>query len=191
MRAFLQTCCFHRLTYFIVHTHTCAQCCFDGFFGVREMGAAAARASEDVATCGYDSYFEVVGCRASFGRCKKRGCHFSQKNNTFWGFLFRTRRSCRLTRRLYGFWKPLVNVAVHLTRPIMKVQPLFVKIPARVNHQIRTVRTGKFLSFSWFSFCVVYPFSGRVPSTMWDLCGKPSHLGVGSGLPRPFGLLKF
>ena len=30
----------------------------------------------------------------------------------------------------------------------MKVQLLFVEILARVYHQIRTVRTGKFLSFS-------------------------------------------
>ena len=42
-----------------------------------------------------------------------------------------------------------------------------------------------------FRFVLSIPFGGRVPSKMWDLCGKPSHLGFGSGLPRPFGLLRF
>ena len=45
----------------------------------------------------------------------------------------------------------------HFTHPKKPSKLLFAKILARVNHQIRTVRTGKLLSFSWFSFCVVYP----------------------------------
>ena len=151
MRAFLQTCCLHRFTYFIVAFH----------FEVLPSNARAMHGQRR-------PQIPILNALAKDN--KVRGCHFSHKNNSFLGFLFRTRRSCRLTRRLYGFWRLLVHVAVHLTRPIthpgfvpphtppgMKVQFCFVKIPARVNHQIRTVRTGKFLSFSWFSFCVVYP----------------------------------
>ena len=85
------------------------------------------------------SYSELVDRAASHAACM-----------AFEGFWFTspftlparlpTQASCHLTRRLYGFCKPL-----------------FVKIPARANPQIRTVRAGKFLSFYWFSFCVVYP----------------------------------
>ena len=68
------------------------------------MGAAAAKASEDVATCGYDSYFEVVGCRASYGRCKKRGYHFLTGKITLFGvFYSELVDRAASQRRLYGF----------------------------------------------------------------------------------------
>ena len=85
-----------------------------------------------------------------------------------------TQASCHLTRRLV--WK-------------------FSFVSSRFRHEW-TIKSAlcepeSSCHFRDFRFVLSIPFGGRVPSTMWDLCGKPSHLGVGSGLPRPFGLLKF
>ena len=80
-----------------------------------------------------------------------------------------TQASCHLTRRLYGFCKPL-----------------FVKIPARANPQIRTVRAGKFLSFYWFSFCVVYPVWRPGPQYNVRLVRQTfTSGGSGLGCPAP------
>ena len=85
-----------------------------------------------------------------------------------------TQASCHLTRRLV--WK-------------------FSFVSSRFRHEW-TIKSAlcepeSSCHFRDFRFVLSIPFGGRVPSTMWDLCGKPSHLGVGSGLPRPFGFLKF
>ena len=75
-------------------------------------------------------YSELIDRAASHAACMAFESFWSTQPFTLLARL-PTQASCHLTRRLYGFCKLL-----------------FVKIPARVNPQIRTVRTGKFLSFS-------------------------------------------
>ena len=166
MRAFLQTCCLHRFTYFTVT------------FNFEVLPSSAALPSdgakkEDVVfhskiTVFGVFYSEIVDRAASHAACMAFESFWSTQPFTLLARL-PTQASCHLTRRLYGFCKLL-----------------FVKIPARVNPQIRTVRTGKFLSFSWFSFCVVYPVWRPGPQYNVRLVRQTfTSGGSGLGCPAP------
>ena len=185
MRAFLQTCCLHRFTYFIVAFH----------FEVLLSNARAMHGQRR-------PQIPILNALAKDN--KVRGCHFHRKTTVFWVFyseLVDRAASHAACMAFEGFWftSPFTlparlptQASCHLTRRLVWK---FSFVSSRFRHEW-TIKSAlcepeSSCHFRDFRFVLSIPFGGRVPSTMWDLCGKPSHLGVGSGLPRPFGLLKF
>ena len=185
MRAFLQTCCLHRFTYFTVAFHF-------------EVLLSSARAMHGQRR----PQIPILNALAKDN--KVRGCHFSQKTTVFWVFYSElvdraaSHAACMAFESLWltsPFTLPArlpTQASCHLTRRLVWK---FSFVSSRFRHEW-TIKSAlcepeSSCHFRDFRFVLSIPFGGRVPSTMWDLCGKPSHLGVRSGLPRPFGLLKF
>ena len=158
MRAFLQTCCLHRFTYFTVAFH------FEVLPSSAALPSDGAK-KEDVVfhskiTVLGVFHSELVDRAASHAACMAFESLWSTSPFT-------------LPARLWKF-----SLCLSRSRHEWTIKSALCE-PESSCH------------FRDFRFVLSIPFGGRVPSTMWDLCGKPSHLGVGSGLPRPFGLLKF
>ena len=140
-------------------------------------------------------YFQFRGfafkCRASFGRCKKRGCNFFVEKITVFGVFY-----SELVDRAASHAACMAFESLWSTSPFTLPARLW-KFCFRLSwfrHEW-TIKSAlcepeSSCHFRDFRFVLSIPFGGRVPSTMWDLCGKPSHLGGQVWAAPPLRLFK-